>query len=236
MKLSNGIPRTGSVIGSCLVISLLVACSAPVEPIVAPAPVAAPEAAAPAKIPVAESILRGYYEARDGGLFTACGETSRRRVSELPEASRAALAQLAGDADQARFVVAQGRLVGRDAAELGDFELISSDAWNCESRFDEFIYAARGLDGFWSLEVTPASVSFVATPGSKPLLFAYQAFARVGEELKFAADGAGNSIQVSLRKDACFDRMTDTIFAHRAVILADGASYDGCAWRGRAEP
>lgn len=236
MKLSNGVPKTGFVIGSCLAISLLAACSAPVEPVAAPAPVAAPEAVTPAKTPVAESILRGYYEARDGGLFTACGETSRRRVPESPETLRAALAQLAGDSDQARFVVAQGRLVDRDVAELGDFELISSDAWNCESRFDEFTYAARGLDGFWSLEVTPASVSFVATPGSKPLLFAYQTFARVGEELQFAAEGAGNSIQVSLRKEACLDRMTDTVFAHRAVILADGVSYEGCAWRGRAEP
>lgn len=234
MQYSNGVLTIALKVAACLLALALTACSAPVEPI-ASAPVSPPDAVTPLVNSAAESILRGYYEAREGGLFTACGETSRRRVSMFPESSRAALAQLVGDSDQPRFVVAQGRLVDRDVVELGDFELISSDAWNCESRFDDFIYGARGLDGFWSLEATPAAVNFVASPGSSPLLFAYQAFAAASDDRKFAAQDASNSIEVILRKETCFDRMTDTIFAHRAAIVANGKAYEGCAWRGRID-
>lgn len=181
------------------------------------------------------AVVRGYYESRDGGLFTACGETSRRRVVSVADDTAAALRVLTDTSVQPRFLVAQGSPIGRDEVELGTFELVSGDAWNCESRFDEFIYAARGVDAFWALEVTPASVSFVAAPDIKPALFAYRPFAHEGAEFKYSAEDANLSIAITLHPESCVDRMTDTVFAYRAAIESGGLTYSGCAWRGQAE-
>jgi uncharacterized membrane protein len=208
---------------------------------------ASPEQASVPSVPVTEGatgtisqstatpVLRGYYEAVDGGLFTACGETSRRRVLSFSEQMREALRMLSGMPDQARFMVTQGRLIGRDEVELGAFELISGDAWTCESRLQDFLYGARGEDGSWSLEVTRAAITFIAAPGTPPAVFAYRPLEEKDGALNFVDGQSDTAFSIDLQPTICLDRMTDSVFALKATVSSSDQSYQGCAWRGIGE-
>lgn len=180
--------------------------------------------------------LRGYFEARDGGLFTQCGETTRRRVIAIDNGTRAALA----DSVAPRFLAARGALLGRDEVQIGALELSGGDAWNCESRFDQFVYAARGIDVPWSLEVTTAAVSFSESPGAPPMVFPYRTFSVSGSAWTFAFDAEGTdaaeSMHIELAGRVCVDGMTDSVYALTATIETMGRTFAGCAWRGEREP
>ena len=189
--------------------------------------------------PVAESapsiaFLRGYYEARDGGLFTACGETSRRHVKSIDEATAAAIADANKALDRPRFLMAEGNLVGKDEVEIGRFNLISGDAWNCESRLGEVVLSARGTEVLWSLEVTPAAISFSPAPGAAPEI---HAFSNLTSDLDGLALKASNSdFSALLKAGACVEAMTDTTFGWSIKVSLKGQTFDGCAWRGLAAP
>lgn len=216
---------------------LLAACEAPPAPVMTSSPAAVADDAGARAVasviarPAAD--VRGYFEARDGGLFTQCGETSRRRVASIAEQTQTVLK----DAPGARFVAARGVLRGSDEVEIGEIEVTGGDAWNCESRFDQFFYAARGTDAPWTLEVTGAAVTFTDAPGSPPLLLPYRAFEKSGDQWRFEVDnGTGDAFRIALVGQACVDRMTDSVHALTATIVAGDRTYRGCAWRGELEP
>ncbi len=193
------------------------------------------EVAAPANAE-AVAFLRGYYESRDGGQFTACGETSRRRVISVDPATAAALVQANAAQDRPRFLMAEGNLHGGDAVEIGRFNIISGDAWNCESRLGEIMLGARGIDALWSLEVTPAAATFVAGPNATPEVHAFAGLGIASDGLILNVDAADADFSAHLRAEACIEALTDTSFGWSIVVTAKDRSYEGCAWRGLAAP
>ncbi len=219
-----------------MAVSALAACS----PAPTPASVDAGQSETDqSQLPVADSrpsvaFIRGYYEASDGGLFTACSETSRRRVTSIDVATAAAMAKANQALDRPRYLMAEGNLSGKDEVEIGPFNLISGDAWNCESRLDDVVLAARGADVLWSLEVTPAAVTFAPAPGAAPEIHAFEA-------LQPGSDGLGlkttdSKLSASLHSGACIETMTDTTFGWSIKLMANGQTFVGCAWRGLAAP
>lgn len=193
------------------------------------------EATAPANVE-AVAFVRGYHESRDGGLFTACGETSRRRVTSVDPATAAALVQANATHDQPRFLMAEGNLRGRDAVEIGRFNMISGDDWNCESRLGEIVLGARGIDPMWSLEVTPAAATFVAGPAASAEVHAFVGLGTASDGLVLKVDAANAEFNARLRAEACTEALTDTSFGWSIEVTAKNDSYKGCAWRGLAVP
>ena len=213
----------------------LVACSPSAPPIgqvavSAPAPV---RVTLPEDGPVAN--LRGYYEARDGGLFTMCAETRRRRVARIGDSDARRLAEASAQSADARFIAARGHVVDRDAVEIDAIEIIAGAAWNCESRFDDFLYAARGTTEPWSLEVTSASITFADEPGAPPLVLAYAPFVAIDDGRAFAAEDAVGPVRIMLMDKPCAEPLTDTAFPLTARVEVGDRSYTGCAWRGEPE-
>ena len=219
-----------------LTFSALAACSSPPTP---PATNAGQPEIEPQRTAVAEStasiaFIRGYYEARDGGLFTACGETSRRHVKSIDAATAAAIAKANEGLDRPRFLMAEGNLSGKDDVEIGRLNLISGDSWNCESRLGEFVLSARGSDVMWSLEATPAAISFIAAPGAAAKSHAYAGLEKISDGLALKA--ADSEFSAKLQAGACVEAMTDTTFGWSIKVTAEGQTFDGCAWRGLAAP
>lgn len=212
----------------------LVACTARAAPAL---PSDAGKANAAASTESAQSpragLIRGYYEHRDGGLFTACGETSRRHAS-LQKAPGFVAEALASAAKQPRFLIARGNLVGQDQAEIFGLDLITTDAFDCDSRLEGLLYAGRGNESLWTLEVTPSAMTFTAAPGAKAEVFPYAALVAEGQAHVAETSGAHGTLRIELRDEACSERMTGSVFGHSAKITTAGKTYSGCAWRGLA--
>lgn len=180
--------------------------------------------------------LRGYYESRAGGLFTTCGETSRRQVRAL-DASAAAILSAGAAADtEPRFVVASGNLIGRDGVAIDAIDVLTSDAFGCESRLEDTVLAGRGTQVLWTLEVTAAALSFTAAPGEAPRIFPYRPPTRTQGKLLLESSDADGGIRVELQPAPCSEAMTGTIFGFVANVETGGQRYAGCAWRGLAGP
>lgn len=179
-------------------------------------------------------LIRGYYEHRDGGLFTACGETSRRRV-RMPKAPGFLADALASGGDKARFLIARGNLVGQDGAELFGLDLITTDAFDCESRLDPLLYGGRGSVSLWALEITPAKITFTSAPGASAEVFPNAALVAQGSTRVAEVANAHGTLRIELRAEACAETMTGTVFGLSAKITTGGKTYSGCAWRGLAD-
>ena len=221
----------------CMVL-LAIACtpgSPPPAESAAETKVSTTQATAPATVE-AVAFLRGYYEAREAGLFTACGETSRRRVASVDPVTAAALVQANVAQDRPRFLMAEGNLLGRDEVEIGRFNIISGDAWTCESRLADIVLAARGIDALWSLEVTPAAATFVADPAATPEVHAFAGLDTASDGLNLRVGGTDADFSAHLRAEPCIEALTDTRFGWSIVVGAKDRSYTGCAWRGLAAP
>ena len=223
-------------LGSTLL--LLAACKGSDAPTVVPATVASslePASQVISRTPSAD-FLRGYFEAADGGLFTVCGETSRRHVQVMDPTTSAALVKANASLDRPRFVMAEGNLRGRDAIEIGRFEIISGDAFNCESRLNEIVLAARGSATLWNLEVTRATASFTPAPAATPEVYAFESLGGNNGELALSSGEADASLTARLQAAACIEPLTDTMFGWSISVQADGKEFNGCAWRGLALP
>ena len=222
---------------SCMVL-LVAACtsgSAPPDGNVIQANEAIGQATVPTNVETV-TFLRGYYESGDGGLFTACGETSRRRVTSVDPATAAALAQANATLDRPRFLMAEGNLRGRDEVEIGRFNIISGDAWTCESRLKDIVLGARGIDVLWNIEVTPAAVTFVPAPAATPEVRAYAGFDTASDGLILKIGEADTEFSAHLRAEACVEALTDTTFGWSILVSAKNHASKGCAWRGLAAP
>ena len=217
---------------AAIALAAISACTPASEP---PAALPVEQVAVPNVLPVAGDVqspafLRGFYEAREGGLFTACGETSRRHVNSIDPATLAAIAKANEALDRPRFVVVEGNLIARDAVEIGRFNIIAGDAWTCESRLDDVILGARGSEVLWSLEATPAAVSFSAAPGAPPEVHAFAGLQSVPEGLTLNA--GHTEFSATLNPEACIDALTDTTFGWSIEVTSGGKKFAGCAWRG----
>ena len=222
------------VLGSVLM--LLGACKAADSPVAPAAPASPASTTQGVSRTGTADFLRGYFESRDGGLFTVCGETSRRQVRAMDAATSAALVEANSSIDRPRFVMAAGNLRGRDALEIGRFEIISGDAFNCESRLEEIVVAARGSAVLWSLEVTRAAASFAPAPTALPVVYPFMSLQEVDGE-QVLASGAGDArLTARLRQAACVEPLTDTTFGWSISVQADGMEFSGCAWHGLAVP
>jgi uncharacterized membrane protein len=199
-------------------------------------PAAAPEPA-PVTTTVAQpDYVRGYYEARDGGLFTACGETSRRRVTAIDADTAAALAAANKTLDRPRFLMAEGNLSGGIGVEIGRFNLITGDAWNCESRLDRMVLGARGSDVLWSLEVTPAAITLLPGPGAAADVRAFAGLSSTADGMVVNAGTPDPGFSIHLKRDTCVEAMTDTTYGWSISVRSNGGSFTGCAWSGLAVP
>ncbi len=221
---------------ACAALSMVAACSpAPAPP--AGQAVQAQAATSQVETPAhgaAVAFLRGYYESRDGGLFTACGETSRRRVTAVDPATAAALVQANARQDQPRFLMAEGNLRGRDAVEIGRFNIISGDAWNCESRLADSVLGARGSGILWNLEVTPAAATFSAQPAAPPEIHAFRGLDSSPDDLLLRVDATQADFSARLHAGDCIEALTDTRFGWSIAVTTKGRSFKGCAWLGLA--
>lgn len=224
------------VLTGSLMVSALAACSSPPTPAAANAGQrdAEPQRVTQAQSTASVPFIRGYYEAREGGLFTDCGETSRRHVKSIDQATAAAIAKSNEAADRPRFLMAEGNLSGKDDVEIGRLNLISGDAWNCESRLDDIVLAARGSDVMWSLEATSAAIRFNSAPGTAAESHAYAGLKIVPDGLALKA--ADSEFSANLQAGACVEAMTDTTFGWSIKVNANGQTFEGCAWRGLAAP
>ncbi len=178
------------------------------------------------------AFLRGFYEAREGGLFTACGETSRRHVTSINPGTLAAIAKANEVLDRPRFLVAEGNLISRDAVEIGRFNIIAGDAWTCESRLGDVKLGARGSEVLWSLEATPAAVSFSAAPGASPEVHAFTGLQ--SSPGGFTLNAGKSEFSASLKAEACVEALTDTTFGWSIDVTAGDRKFSGCAWLGLA--
>lgn len=221
----------------CVAVALLMALAvgaawaAPVA--LASATTTEPGAATKPDRPPRSGLIRGYYEHRDGGQFTACGETSRRRV-RVSKATEALSSALASAGAKPRFLIASGNLVGQDQAEIFGLDLITTDAFDCDSRLDRALYAGRGNESLWTLEITPAGMTFTAAPGAKAEMFPFVDLVAQGQARVAEASGAHGTLRVELRDEACTEKMTGSVFGLSAKIMIGGKPYSGCAWRGLA--
>lgn len=224
------------VFSASLMLSALAACSSPPTPsaVNAGQPETEPQQAAMVESAAPVPFIRGYYEARDGGLFTECSETSRRHVKAIDEATAAAMAKANEAQDRPRFLMAEGNLAGKDDVEIGRFNLISGDAWNCESRLDDIVLSARGSDVLWNLEATTAAISFSSAPGAVPESHAYAGLENGSDGLVLKA--TDSEFSADLKTAACVEAMTDTTFGWSITVNAKGQTFQGCAWRGLAAP
>jgi uncharacterized membrane protein len=180
--------------------------------------------------------VRGYYEAREGGLFTACGETSRRKVTAIDADTAAALAAANKTMDRPRFLMAEGNLAGGTDVEIGRFNVIAGDAWNCESRFDRVILGARGSEVLWSLEVTPAAITLLPAPGAAAEVRAFAGLTSTEDGIAVNAGTPDPGFDVHLQAGACVEAMTDTTYGWKISVHSKDRSLAGCAWRGLATP
>ena len=208
----------------------LVACTAQAAP--APPTTAGKAESAAAQTPRA-GLIRGFYEHREGGLFTACGETSRRKV-HMPTAPGFMAEALANAGDKPRFLIARGNLVGQDQAEILGLDLITTDAFDCDSRLEGLLYAGRGSELLWSLEVTPSAMTFTPAPGAKAEVFQYAALLAEGQTHVAETFGVHGRLRIELRDEACSEKMTGSVFGHSVKISTAGKTFTGCAWRGLA--
>jgi uncharacterized membrane protein len=217
---------------------VLAACSPAPEAPASTAPVhtlAAPEASSQDTFD-AQGQLRGFYEGREGGLFTACGETSRRHVRELDAKALAVLSAADAADPEPKFIVASGNLIGRDGVAIAAIDLVTRDAFSCESRLDDIILAARGTQSLWTLEVTAAAVDFIAAPGATPQLFPYRPVSQSQGKRVLESSNADGGIRIELQPGPCSEKMTGTTFGLAANVQTGGQVYSGCAWRGLARP
>lgn len=224
------------VMASVSVLLVCAACDKPAPP--APAARVKTPASAPAQAsspPVAAASLRGYYEPQDGGVFTLCGETSRRRVEAMAESTRSAL-DLLQASPQPRYLAASGELVGAEAVRIGPFEIIGGDSWSCDTPNSERYYSGRGTVDLWRLEVTRSALTFDAGPGSSNQVWPYRRFQRDADELIYSDAESAPGTRIRLTPGVCREPMTDSIYALRATIEVASDSYAGCAWRGDREP
>ncbi len=218
---------------------LLLVCAACDKP-APPAPAASVKTSLPviaqdSSRPVAAASLRGYYEPRDGGVFTLCGETSRRRVDTMADSTRSAL-DLLQASPQPRYMASAGELVGADAVRIGPFEVIGGDSWSCDTPNSQRYYSGRGTVDLWRLEVTRSTLTFDAGPGSSNQVWPYRRFQREADELIYSDAEAAPGIRIRLTPGVCREPMTDSIYALQATIEVASDSYVGCAWRGDREP
>jgi uncharacterized membrane protein len=223
--------RPGVAAALLMVLAVCAAQAAPAPPTVAGKAEPAAETKS-AQTPRA-GLIRGYYEHRDGGLFTVCGETSRRQV-RMPKAPGFMADALASAGDTPRFLIASGNLVGQDEAEIFGLDLITTDAFDCDSRLQPLLYAGRGNELLSTLEITPAAITFMAAPGAKAEVFPYADFVSRGQARVAETSGVRSSLRIELRHQACTEKMTGSVFALSARIMTAGKTYSGCAWRGLA--
>ena len=224
------------VVASVFLLLVSAACDKPSPPAPAASVKTSPPVTAPASNPdVAAASLRGYYEPQDGGVFTLCGETSRRRVDAMADATRSAL-DLLQASPQPRYLAAAGELVGVDAVRIGPFEIIGGDSWSCDTPNSERYYSGRGTVDLWRLEVTRSALTFDAGPGSSSQVWPYRRFQRDADALIYSDAEAAPGIRIRLTPGVCREPMTDSIYALQATVEVASDSYAGCAWRGDREP
>jgi uncharacterized membrane protein len=216
------------------VAALLTACVPSPDPTVSAVATEPDATSAPAPPKPVVRLVRGYFEKRDGGLFTACGETSRRHVRAEQATSRAVDA-MAEAGDEPRFLVASGNLVGADAVEIFALDLIATDAFDCESPLEGYILSARGTEALWTLEITSAAITFTPAPGATAEIFPHRPFKYSKDLTVVEANNAQGPIRIELRAELCTEKMTGTTFGLAATVEALGQSFSGCAWRGLAD-
>lgn len=217
---------------------MLAACSPAPDSSSSPAIDAAPTAnAMSAQAGVAQQgRVRGIYEAREGGLFTACGETSRRHVLAMDAVAQDVLSAAKVAETDPHFILASGDLVGRDGVVIRAIDLVTGDAFGCESRLDATILGARGTETLWTLEVTAAAQNFSAGPDAKSQIFPYRSLQASAGTMLLESANADRGIRIELQARPCIEKMTGTTFGLAANIRIDGQSLAGCAWRGLANP
>ncbi|WP_440222406.1 hypothetical protein ACQQ2N_15120 [Dokdonella sp. MW10] len=209
-------------------VAMLAACSGKPQE-AAPQPSASQAAPAPAA--TVEAIasaprVRGVVEAREG-FFTACGETTRRRITSIGDGVADAVRTLDAKGEAPRFVIAEGRLSGQDGVELDALELAGTDAWTCESRLDGIAYAARGAQGEWSVEATASATTLVAAPGAAPLVVPY-----VAPRMERTAPPSEGPVAITIERVPCEEPLTGSVYGWKATVVHGGRTLVGCAWHG----
>lgn len=222
----------------------LAACSPPPRSLAAGAAPAAPAevaaaaaAAAPVTTPRSPAAanprqrLRGAaIMGKDGYGVTLCGETTQRIV-QLDEPARAMLdGFLANGAHEFR-VDGWGDLPDSGHAHFASFERFDIEGRICDEALDGVAFRARGNEPFWSVEVTPASMS-LERPDHAKLTGPTTSLAVTHDIVAYQAATPQGRLLVRFSPGICHDGMSEAQFAWRAEATLGTQKWSGCGYRG----
>jgi uncharacterized membrane protein len=213
------------------------------EPVAAPEPSPAAQAAPPSAdpdVPPPEGVLRAYVWNCDGGLTLNMKNLYRENAItlDLPEGPRR-LPQVVS-ASGASY--SDGSLTFWTKGDTATLERQGSAPVQCrEVRYESLMadarergvrFRGRGNEPGWTVEIGPGTrLEFVTDYGQER--HAFDAASESGSETAgarvFRAEHGSQRIKVSVTTEACTDDMSDERFAQQMIVEFGGRSYRGCA-------
>ena len=167
---------------------------------------------------------------KDGYGVTLCGETSQRIV-QLDEPARAMLdGFLANGAHEFR-VDGWGDLPDPGHAHFASFERFDIEGRICDDALDGVSFRARGNEPFWSVDVTPVSIT-LERPDHAKLAAPTQALGQSRDIISYEAKTAEGRLLLRFSPGICHDGMSEAQFAWRAEATLGTQAWRGCGYRG----
>src|SRR5512139_519345 len=213
------------------------------EPVAAPEPSPAAQAARPSadsEVSPPEGVLRAYVWNCDGGLTLNMKNLYRENAItlDLPEGPRR-LPQVVS-ASGAKY--SDGSVTFWTKGDTATLERQGSAPVQCrEARYESLLadarergvrFRGRGNEPGWTVEIGPGTrLEFVTDYGQER--HAFDAASESGSETAgarvFRAEHGSQRIKVSVTTEACTDDMSDERFAQQMIVEFGGRSYRGCA-------
>jgi uncharacterized membrane protein len=200
----------------------------------APAAAPAPDATASTPPPPPPSLMRLRGNAlmgKDGYGIVACGQETQQVAAFGPDAQAALDKFLAGGAKEF-FIDGWGRTDAEGKPTFESFERLYTEGPGCDDRdVGNLIYALRGNEPFWAIDVTPQGIK-LERPDHPAVEVAYAPFAVQGDVRRLEADAGGTPLVVEIAPGTCSDGMSDTVYGHTATVTLGAETLKGCAFAG----
>jgi len=238
--------RTGI---TCLVLSVLIGCAAPVSldessrppdrnQSTAPLPKQDPDPDPVQVLPVDPSPGEGEGasgihspdQARLRGVMSAqglqlCGQNRPKQIQGNPETASALESFLARH--PFFFLDAWGQVAG-DTIELESVERMVLEGSGCAEPLDRFAWIAQGHEPFWVFAMTHAGVQ-LRIRGEQPRMYAYTTPQIDAEQVTYV----GVDYRLTLYRRSCVGATSnDAHYAWTAALQTGEQRWQGCAWQG----
>jgi uncharacterized membrane protein len=94
-------------------------------------------------------------------------------------------------------------------------------------------FRAAGEEPFWSLKISQGGIEFNEMGKQQAMIFDYQLPRQDNDGYHYRASrpdaGKDTEIQITIKRQRCYDEMAGTPFDYTAVVLLQGVEYRGCA-------